>query len=327
MRKLLLSLLLTLMIVPSAFALAVFEDVANTHTNYTAISYLKEEGVIGGYPDGTFRPNSTINRAEMMKLLVEGLGITPSATQYGNCFSDIHEEWFAKYVCYAKMQGWVDGYPDGTFGPGNSVLDVEAMKMILNAREVELDPDFVPLLFAGVPPDAWYRPYLVTAEKLNLTDKFTPGNNYTRAEVSEVIFRALVIEKADVSSFSAMAQRDVLNENIEKPAGSYEPAGYVDYSAEKRASYQGSRPFAIFFHASWCPICRVIEQDLKADLGEHPDGVLILQADYESEVDLTKEFSVTRQYWFVIFNADGEVTFSNNLFNASDVIEKIVESL
>jgi len=180
MRKLIISLVLALIVSP--LALATFTDLGSTHPNRIAIEYLQGEDIIGGYSDGSFRPNSAINRAEMMKILVEGQGITPSETAYKNCFPDVGTEWFAKYVCYAKAKNWVGGYPDNTFKPAQNVLNVEAMKMILNARGIELDVNFPSLIFATVPPTAWYRPFLVTAEKLNLTDAFTPGTNYTRGD-------------------------------------------------------------------------------------------------------------------------------------------------
>jgi len=325
MRNLIISVLITLALAPSA--LAVFEDVSTTHDNKTAIDYLHKEEIIGGYPDGTFRPNNTINRAEMMKLLVEGLGMTPDGNTYRNCFTDVGSEWFAPYVCYAKNQGWVDGYPDGYFRPAQSVLNVEAMKMILNARGVALDATYTPLIFATVPPNVWYRPYLVTAEKLKLTEGFTPGDNYKRGEVAEVIFRTLVIDKMEVSSYSNQAKNDLFNEEAEKPEVSYEAASYVEYSDGKRNDYQGTKPFAIFFHASWCPICRSIENEIKENLDTYPDGILILEADYDTETALREEFGVTRQYWFVIFDTEGEVVFSNNLFNATDVIEEIMKTL
>lgn len=321
MRKLFIALL-TLFIAPTAFA--DFTDVATTHKNHTAITYLQQEEVIGGYPDGSFRPNSSINRAEMMKILVEGQGMTPSEMTYKNCFPDVGTDWYAKYVCYAKIQGWVGGYPDGTFKPAQSVSNVEAMKMILNARGIALANDFVPLIFDGVPPSEWYYPYVVTAEKLKLTEGFTPGTNYQRGEVSEVIFRTIVIDETDSTSFSQTAVNELLNQATVKEEVTYESASYVDYTAQTRASLEGKRPFAIFFHASWCPVCKAIETELKANLDSYPDGVMILEADYDTETELKSEFGVTRQYWFVYFDANGEVVFSNNLFNASDVIDKFI---
>ncbi len=325
MKKLLFSLLVALLIAPVAFA--DFSDVATTHKNHTAINYLQAEEVIGGYPDGTFRPNSSINRAEMMKILVEGQGITPDENTYRDCFPDVSSEWFAKYVCYAKDNDWVGGYPDGTFKPAQSVSNIEAMKMILNAQSVQLADDFVPLIFDGVPSSEWYYPYVVTAEKLKLTEGFTPGTNYKRGEVAEVIFRTIVIDEVGTSSYSENAKLELLNEEATKEEVSYESASYVDYTEETRASVEGKRPFAIFFHASWCPICKAIEAELKDNLDGYPDGVMILEADYDTATELRSEFGVTRQYWFVFFDAEGEVVFSNNLFNASDVIDKFVEIL
>ena len=116
----------------SAYA-ANFSDVSGS-PNAIAIQYLSDKGVIGGYPDGTFRPRNTVNRAELAKFLVGGTGATPSVSQYNNCFPDVTTEWFAPFVCYAKAQGWVAGYSDGTFRPSNTVNTAEAIKMIVNAQ-------------------------------------------------------------------------------------------------------------------------------------------------------------------------------------------------
>lgn len=89
-----------------------FFDVSTTHDNYRAIQYLKENNVVDGYPDGTFQPERVLNRAELMKLLVTSQGFSPDPNTYKNCFPDVGEEWFAVYVCYAKEQGWVQGYSD-----------------------------------------------------------------------------------------------------------------------------------------------------------------------------------------------------------------------
>ena len=325
MKKILTSFVLALWICP--LVLASFEDVSSVHKNRIAIEYLQKENIISGYSDNTYRPENTINRAEMMKMLVEGLSMTPDSKEYKNCFPDVNEEWFAPYICYAKEKGWVNGYPDGSFKPSNNVLDVEAFKMILNARKVELDPDFTPLKFATVNPDAWYRPYLVTAEKMNLTESFKPGANYKRGEVAEVIFRTLVIDKMDVNAYSLQAQNDLINQENIKPEISYEAASYIEYSNEKREEYEGNRPFAIFFHASDCSTCRNIEDELEANLKSYPDGVMILKADYDTAQELREEFSVTSQYWFVIFDNEGKINFSGNIFNASDLIDQIIETL
>jgi hypothetical protein len=111
----------------------VFPDVPSSHSNNNAIQYLYNEGIVGGYPDGTFKPSNTVNRAELLKILIAGMEVDLDAGGYANCFPDVKDEWFAKYVCYAKEQEWIGGYPDGTFRPADTVNKVEALKMLLNA--------------------------------------------------------------------------------------------------------------------------------------------------------------------------------------------------
>lgn len=317
---------------------AAFNDVPAGHKNQDAIEYLKSEGVIGGYSDGSFRPGAEINRAEMMKILVEGQGVSPSVDEYNNCFPDVTTEWFAPYVCYAKANDWVGGYPDGNFKPAQNVLNIEAIKMILNAKSVPLESSYDTQYFGNVSENEWYYPFVVTAEKLNLIEPFTPGTNHTRGEVSEVIFRSIAIESAKAASYTGALGEALRNPNsnteeeevaeetvMEKVV--LEPASYEAYTPAKLSEYQGEKPFVLFFHASWCPICRRIEDDLKANLNSYPDGLVILEADYDEETDLRKEFGVTRQYYFVMFDKDGEVTFSNNLFSADDVVEEASKNL
>ena len=116
-----------------------FPDVAAYHENRMAIEYLKNEGFIGGYPDGTFQPSRSVNRAEFIKIIVGAkLGRTPSADSAYNCFPDVKEsDWFASYVCYAKNQGIISGYPDGEFKPANTINVAEASKILVNTLGVE----------------------------------------------------------------------------------------------------------------------------------------------------------------------------------------------
>lgn len=310
---------------------AAFFDVPQNHPNRIAIEYLQQENIISGNPDGSFRPNSAINRAEKMKILVEGEGITPSVNDYNNCFPDVTTEWFAPYVCYAKAQDWVGGFPDGTFKPAQNVTNIESLKMTLNAKNITLDPDFNTQSFGQINPSEWFYPFVVTAEKLNLIGNLIPGENYTRAEVSEVIFRSLVVEGTNFSTYSTAARDEFLGiETIptdEPEEPTLDPARYELYTPENRAIYEGDRPFALFFHASWCPICRTVESELKANLSNYPDGFLILQADYDTDIELRQEFGITTQTSFVIFNEKGEVTFSKVVTSADQVVQEFEKVL
>ncbi len=172
----------------------IFSDLVPSDENADAISYLYEEGIISGYNDGSFKPNSSLNRAELLKILVEGKGITPDGNEYSNCFSDVTTDWYARYVCYAKEQGWIEGYPDGLFRPADYVNKAEAIKMLLEVFSIEsIEPVSSP--YSDVYITEWYAKYVVKAEDLGLLEEsgvYSPGAYITRGGVSENIYRLLI---------------------------------------------------------------------------------------------------------------------------------------
>jgi len=176
-----------------------FSDLPETDVHYVSLTYLEYEGVIGGYDDGSVRPNNQINRAELVKILVEGLGKTTKST-LKNCFPDGTEDWYAKYVCYAREKDWIAGYPDGTFQPSQNVNKAEALKIIMNAFGMSTtDPRGT--LFNDVDFSAWYAPFLQVAKDKGLIEEagnyFSPGNFRSRGEVAEMVARIMQIDYMD----------------------------------------------------------------------------------------------------------------------------------
>ncbi len=177
-----------------------FHDVSYLDEHYDSISALVEEGIFQGYEDGTFRSDTTINRAELLKILVEGRGIEVDSGTYKNCFPDVHEEWFAKYVCYAKSRGWIIGYGTGLFEPADTVNKVEALKMLFEVYELGLsqDADVANLKYEDLSGSAWYAVYVWKASTLGILEEpiggdFNPANGRTRGEMAEELYRYLVV--------------------------------------------------------------------------------------------------------------------------------------
>lgn len=163
----------------------VFSDLSPYSSNYSSIMELYEAGVINGYSDGTIRENLAINRAELMKILVLGVyGEEPSVEVYSNCFSDVGTEWFAPYICFAKEQGWVSGYSDGSFKPGEGANIAEMLKMILNVNEVVLEE--------SEEGAVWYEVYLDTAESIGLSlSILSPGLPATRGSTFNTLVEVM----------------------------------------------------------------------------------------------------------------------------------------
>ena len=106
-----------------------FSDVSADKWYNNAVSTLSRMGVIGGYADGTFRPDAPISRAEFAKIAVSFTQNTGSATY--NYFTDVKtSDWFAPYVTAAKDAGLIEGYSDGSFKPESKITRAEACAIV-----------------------------------------------------------------------------------------------------------------------------------------------------------------------------------------------------
>ena len=106
-----------------------FSDVSADKWYNNAVSTLCHMGVLGGYSDGTFRPNAPITRAEFAKIAVSFSQANGSAVY--NYFTDVKTtDWFAPAVTAAKDNGLIEGYSDGSFKPENKITRAEACAIV-----------------------------------------------------------------------------------------------------------------------------------------------------------------------------------------------------
>ena len=106
-----------------------FSDVSADKWYNNAVSTLSNMGVIGGYADGTFRPDAPISRAEFAKIAVSFTQNNGSAVY--NYFTDVKPtDWFAPYVTAAKDAGLIEGYSDGSFKPESKITRAEACAIV-----------------------------------------------------------------------------------------------------------------------------------------------------------------------------------------------------
>ena len=121
------------MIVPSVPAMAAPSDIAR-HWAESVITQWQSKGLIQGYEDGTFKPGNTITRAEFVTLMNNAKGFWSEGSIN---FSDVKNgSWFYSAVARAVAAGYVKGYSDGSFKPGNTITRAEAAVMIANAARL-----------------------------------------------------------------------------------------------------------------------------------------------------------------------------------------------
>ena len=144
-----------------------YSDVTRADWYNTAVSTLSSMGIITGYPDGTFRPNAAITRAEFAAIAAR---FDSNGDKTTAKFSDIATHWAKDEISIAYNNGWINGYPNGTFGPQRDITRAETMTLVnrvLN-RQPETEDDLLPNMTVwtdNANPNAWY--YLAVQEATN----------------------------------------------------------------------------------------------------------------------------------------------------------------
>lgn len=132
-----------------------------------AISTLSSAGIVTGYNDGTFRPNQPITRGEMAKIIANFANLNKGTKS----FTDLSGHWSKTYVEFAAGNGWIAGYPDGSFRPDQKITRAETVTMInrvlerVPAKELRLLSRSIMLTFPDNNPGDWY--YIAIQEASN----------------------------------------------------------------------------------------------------------------------------------------------------------------
>ena len=108
-----------------------------------------------------------------------------------------------------------------------------------------------------------------------------------------------VVENSSNSVKSVQNKEVVTTNQATVGGGSYET-----YSVEKLAFVEKGH-VVLFFHASWCPSCRTLDNDIKGNLSSIPSNLKILDVDYDDSSDLKKKYGVTTQHTLVQVDKDG----------------------
>jgi len=183
---------------------SIFTDVDSNHENFKAIKYLKEHEIIGGYPNGSFQPNQTVSRVESLKMILLGLGIELQPMLDLGFPDTSNQQWYSDFIGTAVNHGIAKGYPDGTFGPGNTVNRAEYLKILLGSARIAPDSvDESP--YADVSVNAWFAPFVNYSKLKNIfpvKNLFEGAKGVTRAEVAETLYRLIVLRETNAASYS-----------------------------------------------------------------------------------------------------------------------------
>jgi S-layer homology domain/Glucodextranase, domain B len=178
--------------------LQTFTDLTKDYWAKLPVEQLATLGIINGYPDGTFKPEGTINRAELTAMIVRLLGGDPGALDKAS-FPDVPKKlWSYNFIEQGVAEGIVTGYPDGTFRPDAPINRVEGVSII--ARFANLPSSLTKeLTFKDVPKSHWAFDTVNTAYQVGLLDhlgeNFNPKEELSRGEAAGILARTGYVKK------------------------------------------------------------------------------------------------------------------------------------
>ncbi|MBE0447621.1 MAG: S-layer homology domain-containing protein [Actinobacteria bacterium] len=179
-----------ILILGTGSALA-YSDVPSDSWFYAPVKKLSSKNIITGYPDGTFRPNNSITRAEFAVTIAKALDLNTEDT---SMYRDINGNRNSGYIGSVSNAGVMTGYPDGTFRPDNKITRAEVASTIV--RAYKLGKSWGNYTLFDDTFDHWAEQNIRVANQNGIvngypSDLFKPNAQATQAEVCAMISRAI----------------------------------------------------------------------------------------------------------------------------------------
>ncbi|MGD2184152.1 glycoside hydrolase family 10 protein [Lusitaniella coriacea] len=177
-----------------------FSDTEN-HWAKPFIEALAAQGIISGFPDGTFKPNQTVNRAQFAAILTSAFKLADKRQPIQ--FTDIADNyWAAPAIKKAYATGFISGYPNQQFRPLAGITKAHALIALVNGLELQLpDVSQIDLSqlyqdWASIPTYARGQTAIASGKGMVVNypnlKQLEPNRSATRAEIAALIYQALV---------------------------------------------------------------------------------------------------------------------------------------
>lgn len=183
-----------------------FTDIKNTDPKYQAIKFLKDNNIVNGYSDGSFKQNNTVTRVEALKMILlanryiikeDNTDVPHSSITY---FHDTEKKaWYNKYVVYGVKNKVLNGFPDKTFKPHNTINRSELSKVLLKAFDVNVNKEITVKPYKDMSKFDWFAPYAKYFKDNNIIKTkskfyFLPTKAVSRGELATAIYNTLKTE-------------------------------------------------------------------------------------------------------------------------------------
>lgn len=175
---------------------ALFPDLRTNYWYTDSIQYIFDQGVVTGFPDGTYRPEATITRAEAMTMIGRALGLKTNATKH--YFKDVKKDSYAAgYINKAYELGYIKGITATSFKPDAPIERGDMAIIIKRVFELKSSGGNT---FDDVDPSKYYAEAIQAAYENNIVqgyksdNTFRPEASITRAENAEILSKSLQLK-------------------------------------------------------------------------------------------------------------------------------------
>ena len=196
-----------------------FTDVTDPNAwYYKAVYWALENNITSGYGEGTFQPNATVTRAQVVQFLYNIAGRPSIEGLKAESFRDVKENaWYYNAVTWASANGITSGYGEGTFQPNVPCTRAMIAKFLrqyaayigestsilghaihYDAETGELDILYEPPSFTDVKQDAWYHDAVIWAAQKGITSGYGEGTFQPNASCSRAMM-VTFLQRADAA--------------------------------------------------------------------------------------------------------------------------------
>ena len=227
----------TMMAVAPAQAQTTFTDVSSSYWANNFIQALSSRGVIAGFPDGSFRPNELVTRAQFASM-VSGAFNTPNVRS-SIAFPDVPSSyWGANAIRNAYQKGFMSGYPNGTFNPNQNIPRVQSLVALANGLGHSPNGDVNSILnyyndSSSIPSYARSSVAAATSKSMVVNyptlTQLNPNRSMTRAEAAAFIYQALASKGGapQVASSYIVSGSPAVASRVKIPTGTVLPVKYA----------------------------------------------------------------------------------------------------
>lgn len=180
----------------AAISSAALNDIQG-HWAAATIQDMVNDGVITGMPDGSFRPDNSISRAEFATLIVKAFQLDNKS---GKIFNDTGNHWAKDYIATANAYGILNGYSDTEFGPDDPITREQMAVMIVKADNLPNSGTALSFSDSAI-ISAWAKDAVATAHANQLIQGFPDGSFQPQAGATRAQ-AAVVISNADYAAAS-----------------------------------------------------------------------------------------------------------------------------